>query len=150
VHFLAAGNSEDKIVNANYVVFQLTKRTTTTVDTGKIFLLTQLTSVYFVRQRVLNLNNIFFFFFFFCSGSAYKNQPNFGRHGAHKHHDSMGEVSKIPFNVPSNYIVFGDFVSKNSSNFSFEPTRLISTQSNFSNCYILNSTNLDVCLRNSF
>jgi len=24
---------------------------------------------------------------------SYKSQPTFGRHGAHKHHDTMGEVS---------------------------------------------------------
>lgn len=28
--------------------------------------------------------------------SGYNRPPTFGRHGAHKHHDSMGEVS---FNV---------------------------------------------------
>jgi len=31
--------------------------------------------------------------YYFIRAEAYKNQPMFGRHGAHKHHDSMAEVS---------------------------------------------------------
>jgi len=31
--------------------------------------------------------------YYFLRAEAYKSQPMFGRHGAHKHHDSMGEVN---------------------------------------------------------
>jgi len=31
--------------------------------------------------------------YYLLRAEAYKSQPMFGRHGAHKHHDSMAEVS---------------------------------------------------------
>jgi len=33
--------------------------------------------------------------FYFLRAESYKSQPMFGRHGAHKHHDSMAEVILI-------------------------------------------------------
>lgn len=43
----------------------------------------------------MKINNLLIqhFVCFQRRASAYKCQEMFGRHGAHKHHDSMGEVS---------------------------------------------------------
>jgi len=38
-------------------------------------------------------NHYFELLFYYFRAVAYKQQPMFGRHGAHKHHDTMGEVS---------------------------------------------------------
>jgi len=42
--------------------------------------------------------------FHFLRAVAYKSQPMFGRHGAHKHHDSMAEVS-FNFNYSSLFTI---------------------------------------------
>jgi len=50
------------------------------LETGKI-----------VLNIDLKLKLIIFMYLYRTSG--YNRPPTFGRHGAHKHHDSMGEVS---------------------------------------------------------
>lgn len=45
--------------------------------------------------------------YYLLRAEAYKSQPMFGRHGAHKHHDSMAEVS---FNFNYNSVINNTYI----------------------------------------
>lgn len=68
----------------DHVYLQPMTTTTKKVESGKILFFNLLIHVF-----IDNLN----FCYSCCRASAYMCQPMFGRHGAHKHHDTMGEVS---------------------------------------------------------